>query len=81
MVNQGDITLLQRITQSEAQSQSHCGSAAGPACGDDGETRGALRPLGHCAGAGPLCFFRAKNKAFESESFDIFVSNDSTGSG
>lgn len=43
MVSQGDITLLQRITQPEAQSQSVSGSA-GPACGERAAGGGVLQP-------------------------------------
>lgn len=53
-VSQGDITLLQRITQPKAQSQSVSGSA-GPACGEKG---GALQPPAHCTRTGPP--FRGK---------------------
>ena len=60
MVSQGDITLLQRITQPEARSQSASGSAH-PAIGerDTGE-EGYSSPLhtAHCTGTGPP--FRGK---------------------
>lgn len=58
MVSQGDITLLQRITQPKAQSQSVSGSA-GPVCGE-GEVGGGelLQPPAHCTGTGPP--FRGK---------------------
>lgn len=61
MVSQGDITLLQRITQPEAQSQSLFGSA-GPACGARAVGGGVLQPPAHCTGTGP--HFRGK-QAFE----------------
>lgn len=61
MVSQGDITLLQRITQPEAQSQSVSGSA-GSACGERQGEEGYCRPL-HAALE--LCLLSGGNGAFE----------------
>lgn len=87
MVSQGDITLLQRITQPKAQSQLVSGSA-GPACG---ERRGTAAPYtrhwnwasfqgktGLLSPPRPGREFRAEN-ANESGSSAIFVANDRSG--
>lgn len=68
MVSQGDITLLQRITQPEAQSQSVSGSV-GPACGERAVGGGVLQTPpsnAHCTGTGPpFRGERKKKRAFE----------------
>lgn len=65
MVSQGDITLLQRITQPEVQSQSVSGSA-GPACREGEreaaeEEEGDRRPLHTALELGLLS---GENRAF-----------------
>lgn len=57
MVSQGDVTLLQRITQPEEQSQLVSGSA-NLACGQRERGGAGLQPPAHCTGIGPP--FRGK---------------------
>lgn len=92
MVSQGDIALLQRITQPEAQSQS-LSDSAGLACGRQRKGRsGAAAPCtlhwnwasfqgetGLLSPPRPGREFRDEN-ANESANSDIFVLNDRTGS-